>query len=545
MLNATQGRPTGTGSVLALGILWCGVALACSSGGSRPGTGAGSGGVSNRGGSGGSATGGIAGVAGHAGAGGSSTGGAGSGGIGSGGIGSGGIGSGGIGSGGACTGPQPGLCSAPDQGTCFHDPLPYDCDSSTGQWRCPFGTSPAPPRDCSGSGGSSGTGGQAGGGATGTGGGTAAGGDGGGSQQALGLNDVTILAPLPQTGAGPVLLAGADLAEDGTPLVPRDVYDRVSSDAVTGKPLPTLDTSYARLQLVAVRFDLCDRHLPGPCAESDDASLRLVFQPISAQGSAADIGFHVFYAIHNDEIGGAIGTLRALAALAAPADGVLRVSATLAGPNGEPYAAGLRALVRHYAGRARLVRLTMNAQNLNASALVWFLRGVEKHGDAFVDSPLVDIPIAGSTAISETVTMTGSPGFQVTPNADTPAGLAVALSQTMFSGAETSAKRDSLAALAAVDNPLTSTADTVPCVACHVATVIMNSRASITAMDPLALPGRYTSGFDLSVAGGNSAMTPTTLRALGYLGVMPMISQRVVNETAQVLEEIQHRFAGP
>ena len=115
----------------------------------------------------------------------------------------------------------------------------------------------------------------------------------------------------------------------------------------------------------------------------------------------------------------------------------------------------------------------------------------------------------------------------------------------MFDGADTTKKRASLAALAAVDNPLSHTAETVACVACHVSTVVMNARAASAAIDPLALPGRYTSKFDLSTAGGKSAETQTTLRALGYLRQLPMISQRVVNDTAQTLTEIEQRFPAP
>jgi len=355
------------------------------------------------------------------------------------------------------------------------------------------------------------------------------------------LNDVTILAPLPQPGAPPVLLSGTDLAEDGSPFVPRDLYDGVTN--VSGMPLPTLDTGYARLQLVAVRFDLCDRHLPGPCVASDDAVLRLVFQPISAQGIAADIGFHLFQVIPGDQVAATVGLLRELASLNVPdvaVTGVLGVSAALAGPNRDSYAAKLRELVRRHGGQGSLIRLTMNAQNLNASALVWVLRGLEKKGDVFVD-----VAIAGTTDLFETVTMTGSPGFDVRPSADTPVGLAGVISQLKFDAADGPTKRGYLATLAAVDNPLTNSADTVPCVGCHVATVLMNARASSASIDPLALPGRYLSAFDPSVAGGNSATTPTTLRALGYLGTKPMISQRVVNETAQVLTEIGQRFSSP
>jgi hypothetical protein len=74
---------------------------------------------------------------------------------------------------------------------------------------------------------------------------------------------------------------------------------------------------------------------------------------------------------------------------------------------------------------------------------------------------------------------------------------------------------------------------------------VLNARALATAIDPLTLPGRYTSKFDLSVAGGQSAATPRTIRALGYLGTQPMISQRVVNDTAQTLTEIDDRYPAP
>jgi hypothetical protein len=102
-----------------------------------------------------------------------------------------------------------------------------------------------------------------------------------------------------------------------------------------------------------------------------------------------------------------------------------------------------------------------------------------------------------------------------------------------------------MAALAAVENPLTHTAETVACVACHVSTVVTAARAASTGIDPMTLPGRYTSKFDLSISGGKSAESPRTIRALGYLALLPMISQRVVNDTAQTLAEIEQRFPAP
>src|SRR4029079_6595712 len=119
--------------------------------------------------------------------------------------------------------------------------------------------------------------------------------------QPLDMNDVTILTPLPQSIATPVLLRGSDLADDGTTLVPRPLFDRLVIDASPGRPIHLLDTAYERLHLVAVRFDLCDRHRPGACPADEDARMRLVFQPISATSGADDVGFSAFYTIRHKQ----------------------------------------------------------------------------------------------------------------------------------------------------------------------------------------------------------------------------------------------------
>ena len=101
----------------------------------------------------------------------------------------------------------------------------------------------------------------------------------------------------------------------------------------------------------------------------------------------------------------------------------------------------------------------------------------------------------------------------------------------------TTKKRASLAALAAVENPLDPHG--------RDGGVRRLSRldghhacaGASSGIDPLTLPGRYTSKFDLSTAGGMSAENDGTIRALGYFGKQPMISQRVVNDTAQTLAE--------
>jgi len=352
------------------------------------------------------------------------------------------------------------------------------------------------------------------------------------------MNDLTILAPLPVSLATPVLLTASDLADDGTPLLSRPLVDRLVNGSGPSETIPTAGPVYDNLHLVAVRFDLCDRHLPGTCPASEDARMRLVFQPLLDPPSAQDVGLHAFYAIRNDEISGAVAALRKLAMIAPPQTGALRVSPALVADNADPYATELRGFVRRYGGETRLVRLTINAQDLRSAAFAWLFRGIEKNG-----AELSDMIVAGTTETSQRVTQVGNPGYDTSPITDTPSGLRVALSQLMFDAADANGQRASLAALSAVENPLVASAETVACVGCHVSTVLVSARSASTAIDPATLPGRYASKFELSTAGGKLSEMPRTLRALGYLRQDPMISQRVVNDTAQVLTEIEQRFS--
>ena len=68
------------------------------------------------------------------------------------------------------------------------------------------------------------------------------------------------------------------------------------------------------------------------------------------------------------------------------------------------------------------------------------------------------------------------------------------------------------------------------------------SRTATSGIDPETLQSAFKTSFDTSIAAGESAQNPVILRGLGYRGVEVAISQRVVNETAQALSEINARF---
>ena len=152
--------------------------------------------------------------------------------------------------------------------------------------------------------------------------------------------------------------------------------------------------------------------------------------------------------------------------------------------------------------------------------------------------------IPGSSLNVQSVVLVGAsgdPSYQVTPEVDVPAGLNKMLLAKTFAAVPESEQRALLDVLASIDNPLKHGADTVSCVGCHTSTVIMPSRAYVAGADALALPSRYSSPFETSVSAGRSESLSQTVRALGWMRREPLISRRVVNDTAQVLVELEER----
>jgi hypothetical protein len=197
---------------------------------------------------------------------------------------------------------------------------------------------------------------------------------------ALGMNDVSILMPLPTDATTPVLMGLFDRA----PLVDPIWFDAM---VFTRGDLGSKEHDYFNdhsFHVVAVRVDLCDRVAATPCPEGVDGRLRLVAQPIvvSSTGSikVLDIGIHLFYPIPAADLAGVIDELRELAAIQATPDGPLHVSLAAAAGNAE-YLTRLRTLVARYATAANLVRFTANGQKAMSVGNAWLFRELDRSAD--------------------------------------------------------------------------------------------------------------------------------------------------------------------
>lgn len=343
--------------------------------------------------------------------------------------------------------------------------------------------------------------------------------------RALGLNDVTWLLPLEPLDAG---------SPFGLPveLIPFSSFDRLT------RARPAVRTELSRLRVVALRFDVCDRSAPGPCPADTDGVFRLVLQPLfGSPPKAEDVALHAFYAVPRADLPRVVDALRALAATQdVPRTAALRVNTAFT--TDAAYRSALSGLVASYAQATRLHRLTLFGQESDLASLVWIFRGEQRTGGG----GLAPIRIPAIDAEQQEVTLYGGDSYFVSPLADAPAGFARAMMEPTFRVATGPQQLASVQSLVAVDNPALHTADTVQCVSCHASTTLLPGRAADAGVEVKSLPETFDPGaFDPALL-GTYPVRIRTLRALGYVGETPLTTTRVVNETVQVLGELEARF---
>lgn len=350
----------------------------------------------------------------------------------------------------------------------------------------------------------------------------------------LGLNDVSILLPLPRDPDVPVLAAAPRVIE-------RRWFDALVTDHADIAPRIAGPVAFDDYQVVALRFDLCDRAAVGACPPAGDGRLRLVLQPMYRRGAAIaahDLALHAFYAVPAGEVAAMVGALRGLAALQPlPADAPLGVSEAAANP---AYLARLRGVVERLARTDRLVRLTVIGQIADSAAFAWVFRGLDRAGAGFAPTVIPGVPEA-----EQSLQLSGGDTvYRTHPLVDAPAGFALATNGPAFAAAPPADRAAALEALTAIQNPLRHDTVDVQCVACHVATFLTARRAEATGVEPGAIAGRYASP-RARAAATIASRDARVVRGFGWAASVPAISQRVANDSAQVLAELDARFPAP
>jgi hypothetical protein len=349
----------------------------------------------------------------------------------------------------------------------------------------------------------------------------------------LGLNDVAFLLPISvaQTWQGD--------------MVPTPLIDRLARPP--GHSSVMDPSRYPSLRVVALRFDLCDRLTTKPCAPGAAGSLRIVMQPFGDDGEALDVALHAFYPVPSADVPAFVGELRKLASIdPLPFDAPLTVSPRLQSPGTLPamkYLAGLKELASRYAIPERLEKLTFFSFDVAVSSVQWFFSGLTRKADGSYD----DIVIPTASAKLQTVAIApgggGRVNYEFKPASDKPTGTLLSLREESFIAASKPAQEEAVGALLRAENPTLENAETVQCATCHVSTFLVEQRSQLAGYDMTKNPFVFKAQvFNLSTKGGSAAAQGGLLRAFGWFGTEAVISQRVVNEAANVALEIEQRY---
>jgi hypothetical protein len=366
------------------------------------------------------------------------------------------------------------------------------------------------------------------------------------------MNDVSVLFPLPTTQAdiNNLLVPSASGAKGV--LVPADLYNNVMTTAlanISGQGFP----AYADLRLVAMRIDPCFASLaPDPHGVGCAAQIRLVFQAIDWNSSgawASDSGLHAFYSLTRGEF---LALARALVGLRrangnGDATGPLAPNPimTSQGLSG-PMAQGVEALILQYAGQQNLERVAQLISIDNEAGLIWTMsvfdvgpgasdatpRPIPTLGDGGdVTAEGLSAEIFGTFADSEPTTSPDD--FSVLDGTDA-GSLPLAVAQKAFDG------------LVRIENPKDNSANTIDCGSCHLAMATavgvakpvfgFDDRTSPLAFQP---DGISVNAADMTPT-YDPTLGPSSIHVFSYLGQLPSIDQRVVNETAAVVEYLNN-----
>lgn len=363
----------------------------------------------------------------------------------------------------------------------------------------------------------------------------------------LGLNELTVLFPLPTTNAA-ALLGPAQVGGKGA-LLPRGLFDQLI--AVDG--LPEL---YERTRVVAARFIPC---LPPPAAAPTLSSactptIRLsfaVFRPDREEPTAEDVAYHATYALTAQDFEAAIQEILVMGDKYGrpPYDAPLSVHPIMKaqGADGAVVQA-FNALVLRHAGGDNLAEVTlMTEAGFGASGVLWSFAHFRIEGGAAVQVAIGSMADPESEMSQTVITNEGTTSIIGAPLPETPfdrsfqvATLSSASAEEL--GALVNAAHETL-------NPDKHGFSTQTCAACHLAEQALHLAKTERGVDVEASAMKYASAaFPLTNADSEAFAQPFrprffTMRLLGYMERRPVVSRRVVNETAQAAALVNQALA--
>ena len=357
-----------------------------------------------------------------------------------------------------------------------------------------------------------------------------------GSQEVeWGLMDVSILYPAGNEHI-PHLLGAQNEVEGNTRiLLDEEVFDLSGTETFFLTETPNQDQHYEKLRVTSLRLDPCIDGFD-PHAATCLRGLRLVLQPIWPLGSDFDVidaSVHVFYELSPTEWTGFLdryASIRTEDLSELP----LGVHPVLSNDMEGPFATALRDLVTEFATSERMVRMTLMATGRSGNN--WFWAGFDRDGNAWNKMELLN------GFEEDSFTQFGRDAFMSPPSPvhGFPSELLHNESLDVLSDAEVEA---ALQRVYEIENPTMTNATNVPCAACHIADETRGHVLERRGLMEMDVVERYAnSNFDLNAPKSDENIGKN-MHAFSYFRQdAPTVSQRVVNESAEVVEALRMNF---
>ncbi|MBX3022227.1 MAG: hypothetical protein KF799_11185 [Bdellovibrionales bacterium] len=346
------------------------------------------------------------------------------------------------------------------------------------------------------------------------------------------LNDVSILLPLPSTSEEAKELIGA------SELLPLEVYQALPRLIMGANP----DLIYnQQLKVVAIRIDPCFRETGGPtqCRRQ----IRMVWQPVLHGGYGvltADAAMHTFFDLSETEWSSLLHDLTPLTGSEENESLGVHPRILSEGLKGAHWR-NLKRILLKYASKHSLTRAT--AMNVHPLGSAWTFTGVDIKNGVMTRSM---IPRAHHTVQGVVVDVGNLNelriGFRPMPDG--------AAWETLLTDSVTAESRmgregirEALEQALRIENPRLEDTGTMDCASCHVAqTVRLWGVRRVPEWNWRSSEWLYAEPKGLLADLRNNSVNPgfvNRLRAFGYFFGDPTISQRVVNESAEVLHAIR------
>ena len=354
------------------------------------------------------------------------------------------------------------------------------------------------------------------------------------------LNDVSYLMPVPKVVGDDGLLGMAAPGKGGALIT-----DKIANT------LPVLafgmnrDQQTEALRVVGVRIDPC---FPLPTPQSCQRQIRLVWQPLETtrqgQVRTVDAALHSFYVLDEAEFNAMLADIEAWKKqFNVKTQGLpLQVHPAWAEQGDQsPSLTAFHEIVKKYAGAQNMTRLTLMV--LRGAGDMWAFAGFDIIDGTPKNQVIPRLNRGSQTFINQAIPRDHFAGSGILPapqGDDTINKLAFESLRLLGSESEETIRKEARA-IFRIENPKVFNPENMDCVSCHVAQPakhwILNKRPDINIEQLWSKDIYRNARYDMTNI-TEKIWDTRRIRAFGYFGEGPAISDRVINESADVADII-------